>query len=338
MGLSVGRLTKSIRKRARRWNLPRHVRAFHGSGPAPLGERDLVVAAVVRDVEVHVPSFLAHYRRLGARHVVLLDNGSVDGTVDAAVGHADVTVLACDLPYKDYKREFKAHLVDTYARGAWCLMADADERWDYPGSDTLALPDFLAYLNAGGYTAVVAHMLDLFAEGPHEGWPADGEALERECVWYDNSQNTTKPMLERRGVVVSDPAIRRTAGGVRRVVFGHSLGLTKSPLVFPSRGARVIDSHDCQDARLADVSTVLRHYRFDRGFFDACRRAVERGNYHDGSKAQAAALAALDADPRLSLKRDTARRWTGPDALVDEGFLVVSDAFRTWVAQHGRPI
>jgi hypothetical protein len=52
----------------------------------------------------------------------------------------------------------------------------------------------------------------------------------------------------------------------------------------------------------------------------------------------------LKDDPELSLRRPTARRFVGVDALLDEGFLVVSPEYRRWVetyaaerTRHGEP-
>ncbi len=46
---------------------------------------------------------------------------------------------------------------------------------------------------------------------------------------------------------------------------------------------------------------------------------------------------ALERDPDLKLKLDSARPFTGLEPLIDEKFLIVSDQYRRWVVEHGRP-
>ena len=60
--------------------------AIGGSRTAP-GDR--VVVCLVRNSEARVTAFLDYYLRLGARHIVLVDNGSTDRTIEKACESED---------------------------------------------------------------------------------------------------------------------------------------------------------------------------------------------------------------------------------------------------------
>src|SRR5262245_6534518 len=92
------------------------------SGPkeVALGSEDVIVLCVVRDGAWFVPEFLAHYNALVAKHIVLLDNASIDSTISLAKDYDYVTVLYTELSYKAYGANgFKRYLLDRFALGRW---------------------------------------------------------------------------------------------------------------------------------------------------------------------------------------------------------------------------
>lgn len=324
-------------RRVRRWGLPRHVQHVSGPPAVAIGPRDVIVVSLVRDGAEHVASFVDHHLRLGARHVVLLDNGSIDETVSRAVGLDGVTVLRTALPYPKYKYLLKRYLFDRFAAQGWCLIADIDERFAYPLADSVSLTGFLTYLDRHGYTAVVAHMLDLFADGPLRSWPLDGRTLMERCRWYDLSAVERQPYASPCGSRTATPAIGLFRGGIRRLMFGVNSWLWKHPLLKGGGRARPShdSAHDCCDARIADVSGLLLHYKFDGAFKQKCVRAVQRRNYSKGSQEYRAYLAVLHREPDLTLLRATGTRLRHVDQLLEEGFVYASEAFHAF-ARGGR--
>ena len=333
------------RRRWKSWTSPLLVRqvarhAEHLSGPEPrrLSATELVVVCMVRDGAAHVRHFLEHHLQLGARQVVLLDNCSEDSTVALARQFDDVTILRCPLPYRTHKYAFRRFMMDRFGGAGWSLIADIDERFDYPMSRKLPLKQFLAYLNHYGYTAVMAHLLDLFPEGACRSWPSGGTELIEACRWYDNTSlwqyESRREKLVNR---YANPLMKHVAGGIRKAAFGVDPILTKYPLLFSSGGAEPAahSAHSCRHARIADVSCLLAHYKFDLAFRERCLLAVERGNYFDNSREYRAYLAALRSEPQFTLKRSTARRFQGTAELVESGFLAVSDTYREYVRRHG---
>lgn len=306
----------------------------------PVRQDDLVVVALMRDAEKHVAPFVRHHLELGARQVVLMDNGSVDESVERALRFKEVTALKCDVPFATHKLAMKRYLSDRFGKGCWCLIADIDERFDYPYSEALALRGFLEYLNRHRFSAVVAQMLDLFSDGPHHKWPDVGDGLAKEHRFFDVSVIDQQPYRVHPTNVVGDSELRKWSGGIRKSAFQMSANpnLTKHPLLFPNRGATPCSksSHRCRHARIADVTCVLEHYKFDRQFYDRCRLAVDRKNYYQESAEYREYLSALRQDPHLTLKRETAQPYVSTSALADAGLLWVSPAYRKYCQQVRR--
>jgi hypothetical protein len=327
------------RRRLRAWPRQRHEIEQYLEWIVPGWEpredpTQLVVVALMRDAEDHVESFVEHHLRLGASGIVLLDNGSRDATLERAAKLDRVTLLRCRLPYKTHSYAYKRYLIERFGEGCWCLLADIDERFDYPASDRLSLGGFLGYLNARGYDAVMAQMLDLFPDGPPAAWPQGGRELIAASVWYDLSAVEARPPGRAARVNrFADPRMNFYSGGIRSSAFGATPVLTKFPLLFrrQGRGPVLESAHLCRGGRVADVSGVLLHYKYERHFLERCRRAAEEGNFFANSGAYRLYLRALEKRPELVLRSGSARRYTGPDELVSAGLLVASPAYRDHV-------
>jgi hypothetical protein len=325
-----------LRRRVVEFGIRPHLlrgRITHVSGPREVayGIDELVVICLVRNGALYVKSFVEHYQRLGVAHCVFLDNGSSDGTVDLLRAHRGVTVLRSDAPYARFENTMKRHLAERFSRGRWNLCADIDELFEYPYSHELTLRGFLGYLNRHRFTAVVAHLLDLFADVPlaHVVSGPD-DSIRGKYRFFDISN------LDRSPYPWSEPSsadVRLHWGGVRRTVFGTGNGLSKAALVLMDGRVRpFVEWHHVLGARVADVTGVLLHYPFVSTFVQKVRDAVRTGRFGGTTTAEYEAYAAaLARDPDLTLMRPTARRFDGLEPLIEEGFLAVSDRYREWV-------
>jgi hypothetical protein len=160
---------------------------------------------------------------------VFLDNGSTDHTIEMLCAHDGVTVLQTDAPYQKYENTMKRYLAERFSAGRWNLCADIDELFDYPFSDRLSLRDFLRYLNANSYTAVLSQMLDMFSDTPLaelESKPDD--LLKERYVYYDISAIRKVDYLWSPR---SNVEIKGRLDGIRKTVFGTENGLSKAALV-----------------------------------------------------------------------------------------------------------
>jgi hypothetical protein len=228
----------------------------------------------------------------------------------------------------------KRYLADRFSRGRWNLCADIDELFDHPFSDRVPLREFLRYLNDRGFSAVVTQMLDMFSALPlAEVCSTPDDRLWEKFTYYDVSAIDRSPY---EWVDRPCDAIQMHWGGIRRRVFATDNGLTKTALVLMNgRVKPFIEWHHVLGGVTADVTCVLRHYPFIGGFADKVREAVRTRRYGATTTDEYVAYAnALAANERLTLMSDCARRFTGFEPLIDDGFLVVSDEYRRRIERY----
>ena len=106
--------------------------------------------------------------------------------------------------------------------------------------------------------------------------------------------------------------------------------LTKHPLVFSSAELDFYHHHHISGARIADFSGVLLHYKYVGDFVAAFRRAVEEGSYWENSVEYRGYLTSFQADRRLGLHSNHARRLSEIEQLLEEGFVCASRRFRAF--------
>ena len=237
-----------------------YVPAIHSAKPnlEPITpERNLpqpasvTVFVSVRNEVANLPEFLGHYRGLGVRGFVAVDNMSIDGSDAYLREQPDVVLYRTrDLFLAAYHgmRWINA-LIERHGRGGWCLFADADEAFIYPGWESAPLDRFTEYLDREGAEAVAAFMLDVF---PERLCGADGEpATHAECRYYDDDYVWGGHVR---------PPYSKALGGVRTRLFGSGEYLHKVPLIKSGRGV-YITNHEPTHLQLAGVSGALLHYK-----------------------------------------------------------------------------
>jgi glycosyl transferase family 2 len=312
---------------------------LHGPEEISYAEDELVVVSLVRDGRPWVKPFVEHYFSLGVKHLVFLDNGSTDGTVEALKSYENVTVLRSEASFKEHEDPMKRYLIERFGRGRWSLCVDIDELFDYPYSDVIGLDSFLGYLTRNSYTAVVAQMLDMFPETFLSGRGGNlDEPLKEVHRFYDISDLKVKGIKGHRrcppdNTYVSDD-IEFFKAGIRWTVFGVNTPLTKHPLVFLDGKVRPIDpgTHWVGNARVADLTCVLFHYKFLGEYFHKQTiRAVREEQYVNNSAPYKKYLHALERAPDLQLKLETSREISSVNDLLENRFLVASEDYVGWV-------
>lgn len=327
------------------------VEHIYGPEQVPYGDDELVILCLVRDGAPWVRSFVEHYLSLGAKHLVFLDNGSSDETVSTASNYEHVTVLRTRF---DFNAELEGirgdtlmrrYLIERFGKDRWSLCVDIDELFDYPYSDVIRLDSLLGYLNSKSYTAVTAHMLDMGPERPFSQRtqefvePLSAEALRERYRFYDISKlervSVREDRLARRNTIVesSDVAVR-LRGGIRDEVFGIKPGLTKNPLLFSDGALELVSVPNVRNARVADFTCVLFHYKFHAfELQDYGHKAI--GYMKDRTPRQREQFEkyaeVLKKASELRLSPETAREISSVNELLDNGFLIASEDYASWV-------
>jgi hypothetical protein len=318
------------------------VEHLRGPKEVPYGLQELVVLCLVRNGMPWMKSFIQHYFSLGVKHIVFLDNDSTDDTVSAASRYENVTVLRTKLRVNSYgggaEVLLRHYLISRFAKNRWSLCVDIDELFDYPYSDVIGLDSLLGYLNSKSFTAVTAHALDMFPEKPLlERADEQDEPLKEVHRFYDlsnlvrwNKQDRPK-MLPRFNNTLESDEVEWFAGGIRDKIFGFKPFLTNFPLVFYDGKTWPERPHYVYNARIADITCVLFHYKFVRHFRERTVAAMRDWRNTVVSAEYSKSLEVLDKNPNLQLKHETAREITSVNDLLEDGFLVASEDYVSWV-------
>jgi hypothetical protein len=312
----------------------------HVGGPTTIDTNvnEAVVTCLVKNGEFYIDQFIDHYFSLGVRHICFLDNGSSDDTVKRALRHKNITMYRSNLPVGGRQGLLKKHLAERAVRFGWCLDVDIDEFFDYPYSDSVSLPRFLEYLNAKRFTAVVAHMLDMFSERPLAALAQrQQENLKEVYRYYDVSQVTKvsygdDPLTIEHGSAnqVGSAETALYWGGIRKTVYGFTCLLTKHPLFRTGAGVQLFPhNHYVNRARLADVSAILMHYKFAS---NASEEAMQnRAAFTALSGGYSRIIDAIMDRPDFRIKTETAREFRRASDLLENRFLFASPDYRSYV-------
>lgn len=318
----------------------------HRAGPRA-SERDpesCVVVCLVRNGREHLPSFLRHYRALGVREFVFIDNGSDDGTLELLERDAALTVYETSLSHKDYETQIRRLVIEHHCSKRWCLNVDIDELFDYPRSGELPLRGLLRYLTERGATAMAGHMLDMYDEQQR----CFGEQeldLRQAYPHYDISQLERADYYAEEQLAFCDrnrlqAEIQCFSGGIRQSVFGSKAGarylLIKHPLIFLDGELEpVTHPHYSNHATVADVTCVLYHYKFTPAFKAKALESQRSERYVKFAQQQYDQyLKKLGAQGSVAITSAGTRRLLKVDELTELGFLRESNDFRAFVRRY----
>ena len=331
-----------LMERVLRWILEHNVEHVHGPREVDYGIDELVVLVLLRNGRPYIKPFIEHYFSLGVKHIVFLDNGSTDGTVEALQNYENVTVLRSRLPFKKYNITLKQYLVERFGRGRWTMNADIDELFEYPYSDVVSLKALLKYLNDNFYTAVVTYMLDMFPETllSADSPATDYESLKELHRFYDISDVRTLDYSEVGdiGNVVANERIEILQGGVMQRVFGTSPLLTKHPLIFLDDR---LTPHDLSDhwvgnARIADFTALFLHYKLSANLYGLVRREIEERRYNNLHGKYDKIHKVLAEAPSLLMRNDTSKELKSVNELVGTRFVSVSKQYMRFVENEAQ--
>jgi tetratricopeptide (TPR) repeat protein len=296
-----------------------------------LAETDgVTVFTPIRDELPNLPWFLAHYRLLGVRRFVFIDNMSKDGSEAYLAAQPDVVVYRT----RDHFREAMSgmrwinELIERHGRGGWRLFADADEAFIYPGWEQISLELLTKFLDRERAEGVAAFMLDVYPGSPIS---ADGRLPSHaDCRHYDRDYTWIGHIR---------PPYVRPLGGVRVRLFGTQEYLHKVPLIKSDRTI-YIENHETPHLKLASITGVHLHYKL----LDLVRRAAESapGRTHDSYLRDRAVQARqryrryasrLAAAGALEFYAPSISETVGDSlSMAEQGLMRATPEFRRWLA------
>jgi hypothetical protein len=331
-------------------------------GLAPVGAPpdprpgEILAIFLSRNEALRLPAALAHAKRLGVDRVIVIDNGSTDGSRAMALA-AGAHLIDAPGSYAGAHHgiAWVNAVADRWARGHWVMVADADELLVYPGSDRADLKALCAHLDSIGSEVLRTVLLDFFP-----GVPLDqvnyqpGQSLLEAAPFFEppplrQERIDTFPyeqdyggIRERLFFPEMDPSRwqRRLHLALYKVLWrlaplrqtrlyqrydpGRSPTATKLPLIRWREGAALLSScHQLAPMRMApsQPSGVLMHFKFLQDFHARAVDAVRRKSHYDSSREYRRYLAKLDAVPGFTLHGPRSMAYAGPEQLVQLGLM-----------------
>lgn len=335
-------IPRRVRDRAHSRRIALQTRHLVGSRKVTPDPNNYVVTCLVKNGSYYVNTFVRHYLAMGAAHIIVLDNGSSDETVDLFAEFDQVTVYECGLPVGKYQRLMKRYLAQSFVPFGWCLDVDIDELFDYPFSSIMAPAEFLQYLDDCGFDAVVTQMVDMYSAAPishladtstSELKPDDYpfyDFLETEVEAYGSASivHANAPDNDLSGV---DPGIMW--GGVRRRLFDLRCLLSKHSLFRVDRGLQLFPHpHFCNRARIADVTGLLRHYKLVSNCYETS--LLNHGSFSTTRQGYADLLNLIERKPDMRIYDERfSTLLSTSQQLLATGVLVASTRFQERVLQ-----
>lgn len=313
----------------RAYRARRALRAVHVDAGA-IAAAPILAFSTMRNERARLPSFLAHYRRLGVSHFLIVSNDSTDETDTYLGAQPDVSLWTTGASYRDagFGMAWMNWLLRRYGAGKWTVTVDADELLIYPDWEVRDLSALTATLDAQAQPSFGAMLLDLYPKGPLDRATFDPETQHPWDVlpWFD----AYGYWGDRRG---RHQAVCLAGGPRARVFFAENPAfapvLSKVPLVRWHKSYAYLSSthvalppslnahHDTP--KTAKPSGLLLHTKFLPGVALRAKEDFARAQQYTKGPAHDAYYAALATTPELWTPTST--RLEGAEQLEKLGLL-----------------
>jgi len=283
--------------------------------------REPVVICVVRNERHRFTDFLRHYRTLGIRQFVFVDNGSTDDGRQFLAEQPDVDMWSTtELFSAEAKHSWINKLVDIYGRHRWYALADADEHLVYAESDHQPLADFAAKLSSAGLRQCRGMLVDMYAPGAASA-----------SFRHDNETMLDAfPLFDRTGYYeLKLKDLTSMHGGPRARAFANVTPtfrpeLTKYPLFWPGSDGCVLTPHFNWPRAQGDEDNCrlgILHFKFDAANMLRHSTLIGEGRYWREGFEYKVYRAGFKINPSLSLKSPISSEYKSPKSLVDAGLI-----------------
>lgn len=312
----------------------------------------LSVYSMIRDELFCLPSFLNHYRTIGAKQFIILDDGSKDGSTEYLQSQDDCVVLEADFKYGDtlnglnpngkQKSQragiwYKQMIPRKYLDDQYVLYADADEFLLLP-DPYQCLEELYLKLSAREINAVSASLLELYPKNLQELEKVSAPMSLDEMIglypFYDHRQLVKFGTLKRLKQVNPSPTHRlleqhhiKSTSWIRRLAGRRSAYvLHKTPIFKNSPQNWLIGSHHSLLRSSRRILLCLLHMKWTHDLHRKTRMALELGSYAKNSEryqnyAKLFSLAAA-SEEGLNMTIKESRQLLSTNQLIDAGLMV----------------
>ena len=274
-----------------------------------------LVVPVKNELE-RIRLFYEHYRRLGIKQFIVIDNGSTDGTLEYVAAQPGTRVYCVEEPYYTPRREaWMARVLATTGYNKWYVAVDADELIDYVGSERHSVKELIEHHHNYGRSRLQGYMVDMYAQA--DVFTADCAYSEIPEVF---SYFDTGSYFEKSSNSIF--------GGPRHRVFGLNNYLSKQAIFCYRPEMLYNNSHSLHwpgHEHWIGMCFVLRHYKCLKSDLQSYRERVEKKNYYNGSEEYKAIFDTMEHGQVHSFYYEESAHYINSESLKSLPFITWTD-------------
>lgn len=236
---------------------------------------DLILICIIKNDKYKIEDFMLHYRSIGIKKFVFLDNNSDDGTYEYLLNQDDVFLFSVNDSYTSKRRDAWINRTIAYfGLNRWYLIVDSDELLTFYDCEKHNIIDFVRFLKVKRIKQCRALMVDMY--GSKDFYKSNINNM-KECCYFDC--NSYREQIHSKLSLI--------VGGPRYRVFGNESWLTKYPLIYFQKGDLICNAHFSYPYNINitnECYIALRHYKFFPADMNKYHARIINKNFYNGSK------------------------------------------------------
>lgn len=214
-----------------------------------------ILICVLKNEISRLNQFFSHYRKLGIKRFVIIDNNSDDGSKEYCLDQPDADVFLVKQEFSSPRHvAWVNKILEIYGRNRWYLSVDADELLDYIGSEKYCINQIVIAANRYGIVRLPAVQVEFYTNKALFSAP-DNYIPWNDAVYFDADSYEIQESNRCQWIV----------GGPRKRVLNTFSLLTKYTMFYYGVDDVYISMHYLYPYNYnmnAPIVFILKHYEF----------------------------------------------------------------------------
>lgn len=288
----------------------------------PVDADDLILISMLKNEAWRLPCFLEHYRKLGIKRFVLIDNNSTDNIKALVADEPDIDLYSYPAPFLNTIKQAVLHKVlRLYGPNRWVVSLDLDELLVFQGMEQHRLKDLSLLAEKHGLFRIRGMMVDLYSNGVRDDYKLmdDCHKVMEQCKFFDTQ---SFKQTVRRYVSIKGGA----RGRLRAQLGRHDKmpEMTKYPLFYFREKDVFIHAHYMRpysDNFASECLLGILHYKFSKYDFLKLEESAQDQVYGARRKFSNTVLEWFDTFPEKSMVDEQSAKYDGPGSLISTGII-----------------